>query len=574
MAELPRTLQDAIFTTHRLGLRYVWIDALCIVQDDPMDWAGEAARMADIYHNAVVTLSATASATAKDGMLLARPEGPGWSCQLPWHNGPQAPSSSVTLVQNGAHRIDDGGANSIEDSPMSKRAWCTQEALLSMRTLYFTSGSLVWECATLCEDELGWTQAVQRAPGKQNKKGKNPSQGGPVSSSTGLARGSLFFGRDATRPNLTLPTWQRLVSWYTERSLTNAADILPALGGMAAEMAPRVGGLPNGEKYYAGLWGATEAQFVDGMLWWRWTGRFDAMRKEEASAHLTFDSPIKPSGPPPQFEYLAPSWSWASIQGRGGPRTASVVFGALDVYPDLVDDSELPVITEHKGRAHRVDRSASQVEVTRARVVSVATTPTPGSNRFGRVAGGHATLEGRFRRVPPPAALPRGHGTDRLLRFLGEEHYPHFLAWDFQTGPEREFAVQHRQAVGPDGAPQPQGFALLELARWQVKYPRKLFGKAKPSAFERSGHAIRDNGSYLMVLESLGAMPPYGPSTTREAGAADGEWRRIGLLKIDWSEGLDEDGTAASLRADRLKGVWEEVVSEAGDWQRRTVTVV
>lgn len=60
-AKLPNTFQDAITVTRRLGLRYLWIDSLCIVQDDAQDWEREAANMAVIFESAYLTIAATAA---------------------------------------------------------------------------------------------------------------------------------------------------------------------------------------------------------------------------------------------------------------------------------------------------------------------------------------------------------------------------------------------------------------------------------------------------------------------------------------------------------------------------------
>lgn len=60
-AKLPNTFQDAISVTRRLGIRYLWIDSLCIVQDDAQDWEREAAKMALIFEAAYITIAATAA---------------------------------------------------------------------------------------------------------------------------------------------------------------------------------------------------------------------------------------------------------------------------------------------------------------------------------------------------------------------------------------------------------------------------------------------------------------------------------------------------------------------------------
>ena len=54
--QLPLAFQEAIDIVRKLGIKYLWIDSLCIVQDDPEEWAIESARMANIFEKSVVTI--------------------------------------------------------------------------------------------------------------------------------------------------------------------------------------------------------------------------------------------------------------------------------------------------------------------------------------------------------------------------------------------------------------------------------------------------------------------------------------------------------------------------------------
>lgn len=69
LATIPKTILDAITVTRRLGIRYLWVDSLCIIQDDVDDWTKEAARMGDVYMNAVCTIAAHAADHADYGFL-------------------------------------------------------------------------------------------------------------------------------------------------------------------------------------------------------------------------------------------------------------------------------------------------------------------------------------------------------------------------------------------------------------------------------------------------------------------------------------------------------------------------
>lgn len=69
---LPQTFQDAIAVTHNLTIRYLWVDSLCIIQDDPQDWQRESSRMASIYGNAYLVFSATHAAQESQGCFSSR----------------------------------------------------------------------------------------------------------------------------------------------------------------------------------------------------------------------------------------------------------------------------------------------------------------------------------------------------------------------------------------------------------------------------------------------------------------------------------------------------------------------
>jgi hypothetical protein len=75
---LPKTFQDAIFVTRALGIQYLWIDSLCIIQDDSVDWQFQSAQMADIYRNSILTIAGSASS---HGRSVARRQSGVRSCR-------------------------------------------------------------------------------------------------------------------------------------------------------------------------------------------------------------------------------------------------------------------------------------------------------------------------------------------------------------------------------------------------------------------------------------------------------------------------------------------------------------
>ncbi|KAF2136559.1 uncharacterized protein K452DRAFT_258887, partial [Aplosporella prunicola CBS 121167] len=67
--KMPKTLSDAVSVTRALGFQYLWIDALCIIQDNKADWEQEAVNMGQVYRGAAVTIVAAAATTSNEGFL-------------------------------------------------------------------------------------------------------------------------------------------------------------------------------------------------------------------------------------------------------------------------------------------------------------------------------------------------------------------------------------------------------------------------------------------------------------------------------------------------------------------------
>ncbi|KAK4230187.1 heterokaryon incompatibility protein-domain-containing protein [Podospora fimiseda] len=141
---LPRTFKDAFYITKNLGVNFLWIDALCILQDSETDWKIESAKMAYIYTQAIFCIAADSSYGANGGCFNNRAD--------------QKPADGLIEIKK---RLSDGTTEStlvvykpdqeksptaIHDSPLSLRAWTYQERLLSTRILHYTSEQLFWEC--------------------------------------------------------------------------------------------------------------------------------------------------------------------------------------------------------------------------------------------------------------------------------------------------------------------------------------------------------------------------------------------------------------------------------------------
>jgi len=136
ITDLPRTFADAVQVTRSLGVRYLWIDSLCIIQDDPSDWETESKLMEQVFSSAYVTISASCSSGTDDGFLKPRPQR---ECVTA-----RAPGDDASLYYL-CDAIDDFRLD-VDEGELSKRAWVLQERALSRRTIYFSRTQSYWEC--------------------------------------------------------------------------------------------------------------------------------------------------------------------------------------------------------------------------------------------------------------------------------------------------------------------------------------------------------------------------------------------------------------------------------------------
>ncbi|KAK4235827.1 heterokaryon incompatibility protein-domain-containing protein [Achaetomium macrosporum] len=151
--DLPQSFRDAVTVTRRLGIRYLWIDSICIIQphqDCPVcsmtaasDWASECTRMEAYYSSAYCTIAATSAKDSREGFLRDGIEGD----RYPRYNAEQfvevpGPPGTRLYVCKFQDRFD----RDVEDAVLNRRGWVLQERALSRRVLHFTSKQVYWEC--------------------------------------------------------------------------------------------------------------------------------------------------------------------------------------------------------------------------------------------------------------------------------------------------------------------------------------------------------------------------------------------------------------------------------------------
>ncbi|KAE9381644.1 HET-domain-containing protein [Stipitochalara longipes BDJ] len=357
---LPQTNQDAIKITRFLGIRYLWVDAICIIQDLETDWQIESENMGNIYHNSYCTISASMAATGERGCFMNRrplqarlrpcisagtkscnrnlitavrdsgserqivPRAPakraqamnlsnsdfaklmnsqGLSvvdCQLlatelqrRLSRNPRSAllrrrlyelrrNPTMKLAQELSRDIPDITirafqkdlwASEVDASPLSRRAWTLQERILSPRILHFGKTQVFWECQISKASET-WPQPASKSMIDEN----NRSDEFKILSNSSHALSGVVIYPLAEH-------WHEIVQLYTDAILTRAEDKLVAISGVAKQILKK-----SNDVYFAGLW---RNNFTMSLLWY--------LQSPQRSIST---------------EYRAPSWSWASVDGR------------------------------------------------------------------------------------------------------------------------------------------------------------------------------------------------------------------------------------------------------------------
>ena len=339
---LPIVFQQAMQVARHLGVEYIWIDSLCIIQDSEKDWELESAKMCDYYENAYLTISTATS--PKPSIPFLGPRDIKWSpieLQLVTEHG-----SEPMLAQRIATTPEEQGK-------LFTRGWAWQESAMSSQMIYFTPSELIWECSKCNENVVPQRDIGYR--GSSQILGFSSTMSklrfGFASGWSRFAVQTKIAGQkpypddhwdgewsfdDSTEPDQSdfdyiWDMWNELVGYYSCRELTFLLDQLPALSGVASRVYK-----VTTSQYLAGIW---EDSLPTSLCW-----------TQGDKSILATPLPMK---------YLAPSWSWASVV---------------------------------RGVEHRIERTISSFEP--AITILEARCHVPGLNPFGRVSNGYLVLRG------------------------------------------------------------------------------------------------------------------------------------------------------------------------------------
>lgn len=289
LSSLPRSLQDAVTATRKLGLRYLFVDALCIIQDSQEDKDREMAIMGEVYQNAYVTISASNARSCYDGFLGVREE-KRLLVTIPYRCGAYG-IGRATLWPRGhpdRWKYPDVSEQIIE--PIQSRCWALQESLKSSRLLLYSQIQLFWRCPSTSKSdgaELSWNAYQHMAKLSGVFRGKDGifKKATDSEPADGIREGNY-------------QRWRRIVEDYTKRELTVEDDKLPALSSIAAEYHDA-----TGDTYVAGLW---LSRLIYDLTW--------SVKIYNLDLHNWLTSRPR--------QWRCPSWSWMSMDGALEPQTA------------------------------------------------------------------------------------------------------------------------------------------------------------------------------------------------------------------------------------------------------------
>ncbi|KIN00795.1 hypothetical protein OIDMADRAFT_124725, partial [Oidiodendron maius Zn] len=271
--DLPKTFRDAIVVSKMLGVEYLWIDSLCIIQDSPSDWQRESSLMSQIYSNSFCNISATAALDSSQGLFFARD---------PVTIREFIFQTCIDGTRGYFSPCDEGlWMKYVIEAPLNGRAWVCQERILSKRNLHFSRSQIFWEC---CEH-----LACETFPSGFSIQWGDMSLKQDISKfffacSTKRVSGGLKLPPNDDTVNWAYQVWEKVVTTFCRGQLTYETDKLVAIGGLATLMNETLV-----DVYLAGLW---KRHLITQLLWY------------------SCDGYTQTKGP-----YVAPSWSWAAVRG-------------------------------------------------------------------------------------------------------------------------------------------------------------------------------------------------------------------------------------------------------------------
>ena len=297
---LPQGFSEIVDICWDLGVQYLWIDALCIIQGDAEDWSQESARMHQIYAQSWLTLVLAHTESPHVGFLqpIEDPSRP--VIEISYVFDPSSGRKGSLFIQRLSYNgeLEYPAWNSylaaeddIDVSPWNSRGWTLQERLLPTRTLYIGINEMLGLGHVCCRRIADW--------GREKNHIKAPRRHKSLE--------KLRIRADLAAQDLSPPPshfdmyqeWHRIVEDYSCRNLTQPSDKLAAISGLA-----RLNGGILGP-YIAGLWVRNIAMDLT------WKARYASSPGADRYHGMREPQPFR--RPP---AHRAPTWSWAANEGQ------------------------------------------------------------------------------------------------------------------------------------------------------------------------------------------------------------------------------------------------------------------
>ncbi|KAL2061952.1 hypothetical protein VTL71DRAFT_7330 [Oculimacula yallundae] len=297
--DFPRTLQDALHVTRGLGLRYIWIDALCIVQDDAQDWEEQAALMGNIYQGSLVNISATCSTSLSAGFLQRSENSPFPRVKVGRYFHKDGINHGGIFLGTGQDLGSNNMRADLNGTFLSSRGWVFQEQLMSTATLHYTADQMIWECATTIRSEkFADAEQVNVQPKLDGYDRLAPLKWGWINYLRSAEPQSSAFQKYGSRTpvdknedgfSVLMALWKEWVFDFSSRDLTYGNDRLPAIAGITQLISQKYG-----LRFAVGHF---EEDLPLSLCWWPRKRRQVVLGSAQKSTN----------------NY--PSWSWPSFQG-------------------------------------------------------------------------------------------------------------------------------------------------------------------------------------------------------------------------------------------------------------------
>ncbi len=234
LEDLKRAFQDAIHVTRFMGIDYIWIDSLCIIQDSPEDWAKESLLMKDVYSNGYCNIAATHASNGEEGFLVDRSTNIS-PLQIII---PDSQDYSANYFSPGVYESRNldlcNWEDEVTNSILLQRAWVFQERLLASRVLHFASSQIYFECQEFraCEAHPEDLELLRQA-------GQPWGLGDSFKPKIQLMLNKALHARSTSDRCLAARiTWMYLLNNYTACKLTVESDRLMAISGLAKLLQP------------------------------------------------------------------------------------------------------------------------------------------------------------------------------------------------------------------------------------------------------------------------------------------------------------------------------------------------